>query len=55
MGRGTIGVAMGQLLPKICKYAYTKMEPIEVFEGGEWGSRGARPLMPPPLPRPMAV
>jgi len=49
-----VGVAKGQLLPKIYKYAYTKMDPIEVFEGGQWRWRGAKPPDP-PLPRPTAM
>ena len=49
MGQGTIlvGVAKGQLLPKIYKYAYTKMAPIGA-SGGQWRSRGAKPPCPPP-------
>jgi len=40
-----VGVAKGQLLPKIYKYAYTKMAPIEVFEGAV-GVERARPPGP---------
>jgi len=41
-----VGVAMGQLLPKIYKYAYIKMAP-KVFTGGQWGSRRDQaPLAP---------
>jgi len=40
-----VGVANGQLLSKIYKYAYTKMAPIEVFEGAS-GGRGGRPPCP---------
>jgi len=35
-----VGVAKDQLLPKIYKYAYTKMAPIEVFEGASGGGGG---------------
>jgi len=43
------GVAKGQLLPEIYKYAYTKMAPIEVFRGGGSVGRGggAGPHGPP--------
>ena len=46
----------GQLLPKIYKYAHTKIAPIEVFEGASGGgSRGPTPTPLPPLPRLMGT
>jgi len=45
-----VGVAKGQLLPKIYKYAYTKTASIEVFEGLQWGSTGRGGGRPPALP-----
>jgi len=41
-----VGVAKGQILPQIYKYAYTKMAPIEVFEGASGGRGPQAPLHP---------
>jgi len=46
-----VGVAKGQLLPKIYKYAY-KNGP---HSGANGGRGGPGPPTPPPLPRPMAA
>ena len=42
----------GQLLPKIYKYAYTKIAPIEVFEGASASGGRGGPGGQPPLPCP---